>query len=302
MDEIQIIKLFCLVDNFTNQFELLCSQKRLAYRKKRIRNRPYRTCLSEIMTILLLFHQSNYRTFKHFYLNEMKIKWAYLFPNLVKYPRFVQLMSEAFFPMFCFVKKHQGKWTDLQFVNSTVLTCCHIKRASSHRTFRRHARWGKTTVGYFFGFKLHLIINQQAEIVAFRLTAGNVDDRQPVPEMVQKVRSRLFADRGYISEKLRETLFKKGVILITKLKKNKLMHLYDKLVLRKRAIIESVYNLLKSSCQIEHHRHRSPWNFLSNLFSGLAAYCLNPNKPKLYFSNQELSEIRSSHCFSMSLR
>ena len=303
MDEIQIIGLFCLVDDFVKRFELLCSQKQLAYRKKKIRTRSCRTSLSEVMTILILFHRSNYRTFKHCYLKEMKIKWAHLFPNLVKYPRFVQLISEAFFPMFCFVKEHQGKWTDLQFVDSTVLTCCHVKRASSHRTFRNSARWGKTTTGYFFGFKLHLVINQHAEIVAFRLTAG--DNRKPVLAMVQRVKSKLFADRGYISEKLRENLLKKEVVLITKLKrnmKNKLMTLYDKLILRKRALIESVHNLLKSSCQIEHHRHRSPWNFLSNLLSGLAAYCLNPNKPKLYFSNKELSEMRSSPCFSMTLR
>lgn len=305
MNEIQIIELFCIVDDFTKRFESLCFQKQLAYRKKRIRKRSCRTFLSEVMTILILFHRSDYRTFKHFYLNEIKIKWVYLFPNLVKYPRFVQLISEAFFPMFCFVKEHQGKWTDLQFIDSTVLTCCHVKRASSHKTFRRSARWGKTTVGYFFGFKLHLVINQHAEIVAFRLTAGNVDDRKPVPEMVQGMRSRLFADRGYISKKLGETLLKREVVLITKLKrnmKNKLMNLYDKLMLRKRAIIESVHHLLKSGCQIEHHRHRSPWNFLSNLLSGLAAYSLNPNKPKLYFSNKEISEVHSSQCFSIALR
>lgn len=140
MDEIQIIELFCLVDDFAKRFESICSQKQLAYRKKRIRNRTCRTSLSEDMTILLLFHRSNYRTFKHFYLNEIKNKWACLFPNLVKYPRFVQLMSEAFFPMFCFVKEHQGMWTDIQFIDSTVLTCCHVKRASSHRTFHRSAR------------------------------------------------------------------------------------------------------------------------------------------------------------------
>ena len=149
------------------------------------------------------------------------------------------------------------------------------------------------------------MINQHAEIVAFKLTRGNVDDRKPVPDMIKPIKGKLFGDRGYISEKLREELLKKDVLLITKLKrnmKNKLMDIYDKLLLRKRAIIESVYNLLKSSCQIEHHRHRSPWNFLSNLLSGLSAYCLNPNKPRLHFPKEDLNKLRALECFSMGLR
>jgi hypothetical protein len=305
MDETQIIELFCLVDSFVKQFDQIGSQEYLAYKKKKIRKRSCRTSLSEVMTILLLFHRSNYRTFKHFYLNQVKVQWDYLFPNLVKYSRFIQLTSHAFFPMFCFLKQHQGAWGDLQFIDSTVLTSCHVKRASSHKTFRSSARWGKTTTGWFFGFKLHLVINQQAEIVAFRLTAGNIDDRTPVPEMVRPMRGKLFGDRGYISEKLRSKLLKNGTLLITKLKrnmKNKLMDIYDKIMLRKRALIESVHNLLKSSCQIEHHRHRSPWNFLSNLFSGMAIYCLNPNKPRLHFPKEELEKLRSLECFSIGLR
>ena len=305
MDDTQITELFCLVDDFTKQFEQLCSQKKLSYQKKKIRNRPSKLSLSEIMTILLLFHRSNYRTFKHFYLFYVKTHMNHLFPNLVGYPRFVQLTSHVFFPMFCFVKQHQGIWGALQFIDSTVLTCCHVKRASSHKTFKTSARWGKTTTGWFFGFKLHLIINQYAEIVDFRITKGNVDDRKPVPNMTMGKRGKIFGDRGYVSEKLRSELARKGILLITKLKrkmKNKLITVYDKLMLRKRALIESVNNLLKSNCQIEHHRHRSQWNFLSNLLAGLGAYCINPNKPRLHFPTEEIKEFDSLAQFSMVLR
>ena len=304
MDEMQIIELFCIVDDFVKQFDQLYPQEKISHQTKKIRNRSCKTSLSEVMTILMLFHRSHYRTFKHFFLLNVKVNMKHLFPQLVGYSRFVQLMSHAFFPMFCFVKQHQGAWGELQFVDSTVLTCCHVKRASSHRTFRSSARWGKTTTGWFFGFKLHLIINQHAEIVAFRITKGNIDDRKPVLGMVNGKKGKLFGDRGYISEKLRTDLLKKGMLLITKLKrdmKNKLMTTYDKLMLRKRALIESVHNLLKSDCQIEHHRHRSPWNFLSNLFSALGAYCLNPNKPRLHFPTQEIEELHSLPDFSMKL-
>jgi DDE family transposase len=295
MNEIELIKLFCLVDDFSHRFQEMCFEKRIEYTRKKIRKRPSRTSLSEVLTILLLFHRSNYRTFKHFYLNHVQTALKHLFPNLVGYSRFVQLTSEAFFPMFCFIKEHQGSCKGILFIDSTVLTVCHVKRASSHRTFKEQASWGKTTTGWFFGFKLHLVINHESEIVAFRLTSGNIDDRKPVPEMVQDMKGKAFADRGYISDKLTQRLLKNDIHLFTKIKKNmknKLLSLIDKLTLKKRAIIESVINILKSSCQIEHHRHRSRWNFLSNLMSGIASYCLNPNKPRLFFSEKEINTAK----------
>ncbi|WP_162180821.1 IS982 family transposase [Candidatus Protochlamydia amoebophila] len=161
-------------------------------------------------------------------------------------------------------------------------------------SLKSHAKWGKTTIGWFFGFKLHLVINHHAEIVAFKLTTGNIDDRKPVPETIQGVKGKAFADRGYISEKLTNTLMQKGIHLFTKVKKMKKqwITLVNKLMLKKRAMIESVNHLLKSSCQIEHHRHRSRWNFLSNLMAGLANYCLNPSKPRQFFSNTEIEAAK----------
>lgn len=294
MNDFEIIELFCLVDDFCKRFQQMCFQKRIEYTKPKLRKRVFRTTLSEVLTILLLFHRSNYRTFKHFYLYHVKTNLKDLFPNLVGYSRFVQLTSDAFFPMFCFIQEHKGSCEGILFIDSTVLTACHVKRASSHRTFKDQAKWGKTTTGWFFGFKLHLVINHHAEIVAFRITSGNIDDRKPVPEMVKGMQGKAFADRGYISEKLSATLMKNGVHLFTKVKrnmKNKLIPMLDKLLLKKRAIIESVNNLLKNSCQIEHHRHRSRWNFLSNLMAGLANYCLSPSKPRLFFSNNEIQSI-----------
>mgnify|MGYP001588874061 CR=1 FL=1 len=297
MDELAITELFCLVDDFTIRFRKTCAQEKMEYFPKRMRVRECRTCLSEVMTILLLFHRSGYRTFKHFYLHYVREHLRHLFPNLVGYSRFVQLTSEAFFPMFCFAKEHQGICEGILFIDSTALTACHVKRSYSHRTFQKNAKWGKTSTGWFFGFKLHLVINHHAEIVAFRLTSGNVNDRTPIPEMVKNMKGKAFADKGYIGEKLAKKLFENGIHLITKIKKkmkNKLMLMSDKILLRKRAIIESVNNLLKNSCQIEHHRHRSRWNFLSNLLSGIANYCLNPDKPRLFFHRKEIDQTTIS--------
>lgn len=296
MNELQIIELFCLVDDFTKRFNEICSHEHLVYKKSKIRARKSRTTLSEVMTILLMFQNSNYRTFKHFFLKECEVFWKSLFPKLVGYSQFIRLMQEAFFPMFCFAQEHLGVCTGISFIDSTVLTSCHIKRAYSHKTFKKQAAWGKTT-GWFFGFKLHLVINHHAEIIAFRITSGNVDDRKPVPDMMKNKRGKAYADRGYIGKDLGVKLAKEGVVLITKAKKkmkNCLISLQDKYLLRRRAIIESVNNLLKNHHQVEHHRHRSPWNFLSNLLAGITAYCLNPNKPRLFFSKEELVMIDCS--------
>ncbi|MBS4169207.1 hypothetical protein PARA125_001864 [Parachlamydia sp. AcF125] len=131
----------------------------------------------------------------------------------------MQLTSEAFFPMFCFIKAHQGVCEGILFIDSTVLTVCHVKRASSHRTSKEQAKWGKTIIGWFFGFKLHLVINHHAEIVVFKLTSGNIDDRKLVPDMVKGLKGKAFTDRGYISEKLVNALLKTGIQLFTKVKK-----------------------------------------------------------------------------------
>lgn len=156
------------------------------------------------------------------------------------------------------------------------------------------ARWGKTTVSWFYGFKLHLIINDEGELWAFKLTGGNVDDRAPGPALTRGLFGKLFGDKGYISQQLFDERYERGVQLITRLRKNmknKLTPLVDKLLLRKRALIERVNDQLKNVSQIEHTRHRSPINFLVNLVAGLIAYTYQPKKPSLNLRPSELDQF-----------
>lgn len=139
-------------------------------------------------------------------------------------------------------------------------------------------------MGWFFGFKLHIIINDQGELLAFKLTPANTDDRTPCPEMTHEIWGKLFGDKGYISQPLFDLLLKQGLQLITKIKKNmknKLMPIADKILLRKRAIIESVNDQLKNISQIEHTRHRSRAGLMLNLLGGLIAYTYQDKKPSL---------------------
>jgi hypothetical protein len=246
---------------------------------------------SEIMTILIHFHQSHYRTFKAYYTEYVQKHLVSEFPDLVSYQRFVELTPQMLIPLLAYLNSLYGPCTGISFIDSTSLDVCHPKRISQHRVFANDAARGKTSVGWFYGFKLHLAVNYRGELLACSLTPGNVDDRRPVPSLVKDLRGKLFGDRGYISAALTQTLFEQGLQLITKLKKNmknRLMELNDKLLLRKRSIIETIIDQLKNISQIEHSRHRSPTNFVVNLICGLIAYSHQPKKPSFSLDQRPL--------------
>ena len=249
---------------------------------------------SEIMTIMIHFHQSRYRDFKSYYTRHVQEHLRSEFPELVSYERFVALMPGVLVPLCAYLVSCYGRCTGISFIDSTPIAVCHNRRIPSHRVFEGIAARGHTSVGWFFGFKLHVVVNDMGEILACRLTPGNVDDRKPVPELVKGIFGKLFGDKGYIAKALFAQLFERGVQLITKLKKNmknRLMPLTDKVLLRKRAIIESVYDQLKNISQIEHTRHRSLANFMVNLLSGLVAYCHQAKKPSLNIQRATLDLI-----------
>ena len=280
----RITEVFCEVDDFVKAIEKELKTRLLPWPEKRQRYRETGLSESEMMTILISFHMSGYRTFKHFYTHHVHIYWRYLFPGMVSYNRFINLLPRVCFLMCAFVQTRRGTNTGIAFVDSTRLAVCHNKRISANRVFQGKARIGKTTMGWFYGFKLHLVINDMGELLAVRVTTGNVDDRAPVADMTQHVLGKIFGDKGYISNDLFKTLFKRGVMLITSLRKNmknRLLPLIDKILLRKRSLIETVNDQLKNISQIEHTRHRAPSSFLINLFAGLAAYIYQPKKPRL---------------------
>jgi hypothetical protein len=283
-----ILDLFCSADDFWQWFAPQWEPQLLACGQRQRRRRATALHPSEIMTIVIAFHASQYRTFKAYYTEQVLRHWRAEFPQLVSYPRFVALLPTILVPLTAYRQTQLGTCTGISFIDSTSLAVCHNARIAQHRVFTGRATRGKTSVGWFFGFKLHLVVNDRGELLAFCLTPGNLDDRRPVPQLLRRIRRRfgkLFADRGYISQPLAEQLLvEHGIQLITKLRKNmrnRLLDVSDKLLLRKRAIIETIYDQLKNICQIEHTRHRSPVNFLVNLVAGLIAYCHQPKKPAL---------------------
>jgi hypothetical protein len=280
-----LLELFCDVDDFCQAFLPIWRTQLIASGKIK-RQRPRSLTESEIMTILIAFHQSHYRDFKAYYGEKVLSQWRSEFPGLVSYTRFVEYIPSVLVPLAVYLHTCcLGDCTGISFVDSTSLDVCLNQRIHCHKVFAGLAKRGKTSMGWFFGFKLHLIVNDRGELLQFCITPGNVDDRKPVPRLAKKLFGKLFGDKGYISQPLAQTLYQMfDVQLITKLRKKmkgQLMLLSDRILLRRRAIVETVIDQLKNISQIEHSRHRSVSNFFVNVLCGLIAYCRQPTKPSL---------------------
>ena len=281
-------EIFCIADDFCKEFDKEAAKTGLESPKEaRRRNRSWRMSRSEIMTILICFHFGSFRNFKHYYLFYVKEHLADLFPDPLSYNRFVELESRLSVEMMLFLQVCCfGRCTGISFVDSTCIPVCHNKRIRRNKVFRDHAVVGKSTMGWYFGFKLHLIVNERGEVLNFMLTKANVDDRDEnvFNRLSDNIFGKLFADKGYISQGLFDRLFNDGVQLVTGLRcnmKNRLIPLYDKILQRKRSVIETINDELKNVAQLVHSRHRSVFNFAMNALSAIAAYSFFDKKPSV---------------------
>ena len=294
--EDKVTEIFCMADDFCNFFDAKMKKYTLPKTTKRNYHRAGTLSKAEVMVIIILFHSSGYRCLKHFYLEHVSKHLRHLFPKLVSYNRFVELEKEVAIPLAVFIKNVLlGKCTGISFVDSTPLRVCKNQRIHMHKVFKGVAQRVKCSMGWFFGFKLHLICNEKGELLNFMITPGDVDDRKPLEygSFVEFLYGKLVGDKGYIGKDLFQRLFVDGIQLITKLKNNMkgaVMTLSDRLLTRKRAIIETINDELKNIAQVEHSRHRSLNNFMVNMFGGIAAYCFFPKKPCItcerYYDNQ----------------
>lgn len=290
----KVTDIFCLVDEFCNNFDNYTKDFILGNPSKR----PLIMSKSEVITITILFHLSGFRCFKHFYIYYVQKHMQDDFPNTVSYNRFTELMQSNILPLTMFLQTCcLGKCTGISFVDSTPIRVCKNKRIKRNKVFKDIAQVGKSTMGYFYGFKLHIVINDKGEILSFTITQANVDDREPLKNenFLKNIFGKLFGDKGYISKELTKILFVDGVHLITSIRnnmKNSLMDMCDKINLRKRSVIETVNDELKNMCQVEHSRHRSIGNFFTNLIGGLIAYSFFPKKPSIAYNTITTSQLQ----------
>jgi len=285
-----LTEIFCQIDDFCNSFDSHYQHFFLSNPTTK-RKKPCSISLSEIMTIVVLFHMSGYKEFKYFYLCCICKDLKPYFPKTLSYSRFVQVMEHSLMPLTVFLKGLQGKETGVYYVDSTTIKVCHIKREKRHKVFKGLATKAKGTMGWFFGFKLHIVINNLGEIMDCALTKANTDDRKPVPKLVERLNGWLFGDKGYLGKDFFDKLKEQSIEIFTKVKKNmkkRIMNMTQKFYLSKRGLIETVNDQLKNICQIEHTRHRKPENAFVNLVAGLVAYAFKPRKPSI--KNDKLSK------------
>lgn len=280
-----ITEIFCFIDDFAKLYEE--TEKKSLLPSNRQRRRDGSMSLGELLTIMIIFHTSYARNFKYFYKSYIEHFYRQDFPNAVSYNRFVELISRLFVPLNILLHLLFGEETGIYFIDSTTIKACHNKRRYRNKVFAGLAKASKSSMGYFYGFKLHAIINHKGEFMALKMTKGNVDDRTPVPELSKGLTGVMAADKGYIKQNLFIELYEQGLKMIHGIKKNmknKLMDLNEKILLRKRSIVETVFDYLKNKMDIEHTRHRSAINAFVHVVSTLVAYSLKKHKPSINFS------------------
>lgn len=279
----QLTTIFCQLDDFCKDFEQQMEKYSLPdFTATTTRGPQCGLSSSEIMTILLMFHQVRFRDFKTYYEGFIIKYWREYFPAAPSYARFVTLMKRAFVPLTLFTQSHYGKKSHIYYIDSSLLPACHIKRSKRNKVFEGIADYGKSSIGWFFGLKIHIVINHQGELMAFKITRGSYHDNRAVTDLFEGLEGLAFGDKGYISKKLMEKLLEKGLKLITRMRKNMknkpTMTDKEKQLLNQRGIIETVIGYLKYHYQIWHTRHRSVLNAMTHLVAALAAYVIEPMK------------------------
>jgi hypothetical protein len=282
LQEHQLVAIFCEIDDFCNELDKNISSSMLPSPSKGQRGPGCSLSISEIMMVQILFQMIGYRNFKTFYCFFLQKYWLHFFPKLPSYSRFIELIPRALFPLTLYTQCKSGKKTGIYYIDSSCLPVCHLKRSKRHKTFDAIAEYGRTSIGWFFGLKLHLVTNHRGELMAFKITRGSCHDSATAQSLLESLDGLAFGDKGYIGKKLFEALLKNGLKLITRKRKNMKDQLqlnnYEKQLLNQRNLIETIINCLKHKYHVWHTRHRSIFNAMTHLMAALAAYTIEPLK------------------------
>jgi hypothetical protein len=287
---VELTQLFVDIDDFCIAYQRFFAHHALPATTRK-RGRKCMIHPSEIMVILVWFHQQRYQNFQAYYVNHVRMFMRKEFPCLPSYSRFIELTQQVIEPLGLFFHMCRCvKSNTVSFIDSLPLPVCHNKRIYSHRVFADIAGRGKSSMGWFFGLKLHAIITPQGDFVSCTLSSANVHDVNPnimqtllqYGRSTQRIQGTLVGDRGYINNSLTAELAEHGIRLLTYIKKNmkpKLMAINEYALLKKRMLIECCFDLLVNSMLIRHSRYRSVKSMIATVFSGLIAYSYLTKKP-----------------------
>src|SRR5690349_3698474 len=267
----RLVEDFCQFDDFCQAFGPHWQARLLSEQAQPAKKRGPQPGLadSEIMTILVLYHSSNFSHFKAFYENVVLTLLRSAFPKAPCYARFIALTNHVWLPLTVFLFTQMGRRTGIYYIDSTPLPVCHPRRINRHKVFAGLAERGKTSVGWFFGFKLHLVFNHERQIVALKLT--------------RDLLGKLFGDKGYVGKDLAHNLLRRGLVLMTRVRRNMKrlpVSFLDKARLNGRNIVETIIGHIKEFSSLRLPKHRSVFNAFTHLTAALVAYQINPLPPK----------------------
>ncbi len=211
--EEKLIEIFVAVDDFVKPFQQWLASRTLPTQRQPTRQ-PDLTA-SEIITLLVYYHHSGYKNFQYFYERLVLSQMPTYFPNLVSYGRFIELLPRQA-PTLHVLTKYlclNSKRTGCYFADSKKLPVCDNRRIHNHKVFAHLASRGKSSTGWFYGLKLHLVINQLGQVMNFLITPASVADNNEtvLRRLLKKLTGKCYADKGYIS-KLFECFIRKAYI------------------------------------------------------------------------------------------
>jgi hypothetical protein len=280
---LKLIEIFILCDDFANAYQHWYEQ----HQPNQAPGPASQLSPSERMTITIFYHYSGAKCFQYYYQDWVQGPLRSYFPRQISYERFVSELAQIGGLLFLLLKYQcaQSERTGFYITDSKALAVCDNHRIKTNKVFAGMAARGKSSMGWFYGLKAHLVINQYGQLINFVLTPGNVADNNGslLQSLLADLQGQCFGDRGYLTRLFAE-FYQNGLHIVTKLRrgmKNVLMPLSDKIKLRKRGLIESVNDLLTSVFDIEHTRHRNPFNAIVNVLAGLNAYCFYAHKPTI---------------------
>jgi Transposase DDE domain len=281
----RLVEDFCQFDDFCQAFRPLWEARLLRQGAQPARKRGPQAGLadSEIMTILVLYHSSRFSNFKAFYGGVILGLLRSAFPQAPCYARFITLTQHVWVPLTVFLLTRMGRRTGIYYSDSTPLPVCHPRRINRHKVFAGLAERGKTSLGWFFGFKRHRVFNHERQIVALKLTPGNVNDTTPVPQLTRDLIGKLFGDKGYVGKDLAHRLLRRGLVLMTRVRRNMkrlAVSFLDKALLNGRNIVETIIGHIKEFSSLRLPKHRSVCNAFTHLTAAIVAYQINPLPPK----------------------
>ena len=277
---ISTLKILKAVSKFYNQNKPLFQQHFLS-RKKRYKSSSYDMCV--IVTILIAYQFSGYKTFKLFYVKEFR-RLNRCLKTIPSYSWFLRLQKSSLFLLLTFLQSQKGVKTGVYYIDSTPIKVCHNRRIHNHKVMDGIASRGHHSMGWFYGFKLHLVVNNNGEIINVYFSRGNKNDIIGLDKMTKDLNGKLFGDKGYISDKHKQELKKRKLKLVTKVRKNmkpQRLTKIEKALLKRRGIVETVIEQLKRTFCIENQRVRSFYGLCVLIASAIIAYNFKPNKPRI---------------------